>query len=205
MLRPLTVTLLFSITAHTALLLSWAVQQPSLAVAPQATAPMELQLSLVTQTIPPPARQIPKQVITTLEAPALATPRVTTATPLPIQTEEISLSTATASTSLSAHILDDTMRSRVLQRVHSDFTHYFYYPLLARRNGWQGHVLLGFAVEADGAITHAHVARGSGYRILDESALAALQQVQSLPQTTHWLNGGRIELKLPVEYRLTGG
>lgn len=81
----------------------------------------------------------------------------------------------------------------------------FYYPYAARRNGWEGKVLLGFAVESNGKITDAHVAQGSGYSILDESALSALQQVQQLPTSAGMVNSTRLQLNLPVIYRLHGG
>lgn len=78
---------------------------------------------------------------------------------------------------------------------------YFHYPPLAQRRGWQGEVLLAFRLESDGRIRDAHVARSSGYTMLDRAALASLQQLGGiatpLPNTRH--------MELPVIYRLQEG
>lgn len=203
--QPLTITIIFSIAAHATLLISWAAQHPTFTVASPATAPTEYHISLVNETLQQPALRHPEQIIVAVNQPSPSLPSTTVAEPLGTQPHKSSAEVSSPSIPSLAQVTDNTLRSKVLQHVQTHFANYFYYPMLARRNGWQGHVLLGFAVEADGAITHTHIAHGSGYAILDESALAALQQVQSLPQATHWLNGGRVELKLPVEYHLTGG
>jgi len=203
--RPLTITIVFSVAAHAALLLSWVVHDATFTVASPETAPNQFHISLVDAVFQPPTPRKSEQPVVAVKQPPSVTPPADVAVPLPMQADQSPPADASPSLPSSAQVIDNTLRSKVLLQVQTHFSNYFYYPLLARRNGWQGHVLLGFAVEADGAITHTHIARGSGYAILDESALAALQQVQSLPHATHGLNGGRVELKLPVEYRLTGG
>jgi TonB family protein len=97
------------------------------------------------------------------------------------------------------------VRDRVLSRIRADLHQYFVYPLLARRQGWQGRVLLGFSVEANGMIHNIHVAAGSGYAILDTSAVDALSRVQHLYEVSNWLQGERLELQMPVVFRLQGG
>lgn len=96
-------------------------------------------------------------------------------------------------------------RAQVLSRVRENFAQHFYYPMLARRHGWQGQVLLGFSVAANGSIHDVHVQRGSGYSLLDESAQSALNRIKQLHQVQHWLGGATMQLQLSVVYRLQGG
>lgn len=104
-----------------------------------------------------------------------------------------------------AEIRRREIRDRVLSRIRTHLDQYFVYPLLAQREGWQGRVLLGFSVEANGMIRNIHVAAGSGYPLLDTSAVAALSRVQHLYDAGSWLQGERLELQMPVIFRLQGG
>ncbi len=75
---------------------------------------------------------------------------------------------------------------------------HFRYPLIARKRGWQGEVLLSFDVDSDGRISHVQISRSSGYRALDEAALRALDQVGRVEQAPLV----RVSLQLPVTYKL---
>jgi TonB family protein len=105
----------------------------------------------------------------------------------------------------AAELRRSEIRDRVLSKIRSHLNQYFVYPLLAQREGWQGQVLLGFSVEANGKIRNIHIAAGSGYPILDTSAVAALSRVQYLYEASGWLQGRRLELQMPVIFRLQGG
>jgi len=106
---------------------------------------------------------------------------------------------------VSAQIQQLQIRDRVLSRIRSHLDQYFFYPLLAQREGWQGRVLLGFSVEANGAIRNIHVAVGSGYSILDHSAVSALSRLDTISEAGNWLRGKRLVLQMPVVFRLQGG
>lgn len=120
----------------------------------------------------------------------------------PIATSQLQRDVASAA---AAELQQVQIRDRVLSRIRNHLNQYFVYPLLARREGWQGRVLLGFSVEADGAIRNIHVAAGSGYSILDNSAVSALSQINSLTEVGSWLRGQRLDLQMPVIFRLQGG
>lgn len=113
--------------------------------------------------------------------------------------------TAAAPAHQQAALLRGEIRARVLSRIRTDLQQYFVYPLLAQRRGWQGRVLLGFSVAADGMIRNIHVASGSGYPLLDSSAVTALARVHHLYATRGWLQGKPLELQLPVIFQLQGG
>lgn len=81
-----------------------------------------------------------------------------------------------------------------------EIARHFSYPLLARRHGWQGEVLLAFRLEADGRISEARVLRSSGYGILDRAALTALGKVGRIGSG---IRRG-LAMELPVIYRLEG-
>lgn len=83
--------------------------------------------------------------------------------------------------------------------LQQEIARHFTYPLLARKHGWQGEVLLAFRLEADGRIINARIARSSGYEILDRAALTALGKVKRINS-----GSGGFAMQLPVIYRLEG-
>lgn len=76
------------------------------------------------------------------------------------------------------------------------------YPQQARDNNWEGDVLLGVVVRANGNVS-INVKRSSRFRVLDAGAVAALRQaVQEVPVPPA-LRGREAPLKdLMVQYRL---
>lgn len=49
------------------------------------------------------------------------------------------------------------------------------YPYLARRNGWEGEVLIKAVIGADGRLLHAEIQQSSGHAALDQDALKVLR------------------------------
>lgn len=92
--------------------------------------------------------------------------------------------------------------NHLLGKVRTEFARHFRYPPLARERGWEGQVVLGFSLQADGHLDRIHIARSSGYHVLDESARAALRQVGMVADARQWLNGHAVDMQLPVIYRL---
>jgi len=78
----------------------------------------------------------------------------------------------------------------------------FAYPPLALRLGYQGQVLVAVAIEADGNIASATLARSSGHRILDLAAIESVLAIRHAPQLQQWLRGRSISINVPVTYRL---
>jgi periplasmic protein TonB len=96
----------------------------------------------------------------------------------------------------------DAAVAAIQSLVLSDLRRYFDYPSVARRYGWQGTVWLAFTVEANGAVDRIHVANSSGYDVLDRSAVVAMRRVGRLPETSGWLGGRALEMRVPIIYRL---
>lgn len=92
--------------------------------------------------------------------------------------------------------------AQIKARLNTDLARYFDYPYVARLRGWEGTVLLAFNIEANGRLQGIHVARSSGYAVLDNSALSALRKVERLVETTAWLQSRELNMQIPVIYRL---
>jgi TonB family protein len=98
-----------------------------------------------------------------------------------------------------------TLTTRLAGQLRNALAPYFAYPMMARRNGWQGQVSVGLRVEADGHLSHVRIAHSSGYRLLDSAALATLSHISSVPQAVGWLEGRHFDMVLPIDYRLIDG
>lgn len=75
------------------------------------------------------------------------------------------------------------------------------YPYLARRNGWEGEVLIKAVIGADGRLLHAEIQQSSGHETLDQDALKVLRASTplELEQNPSWQQA---TLTIPVAYRL---
>ncbi|MCX7966820.1 MAG: energy transducer TonB [Syntrophorhabdaceae bacterium] len=71
------------------------------------------------------------------------------------------------------------------------------YPEKARKMGWEGRVILSFAINETGTINEIKILKSSGYPLLDEAAKEALLKIDKL-QKRH----ERLIVQLPVEFRL---
>ncbi len=77
------------------------------------------------------------------------------------------------------------------------------YPLLARRRGYEGSVLLAFVVKADGTCGDIRVLETSGHEVLDQAAVRALGGWRFSPATR---NGRPVasEQRIRFTFRLQG-
>lgn len=75
------------------------------------------------------------------------------------------------------------------------------YPWEARRNRWQGTVLLAVTVSPSGRPIAIDIARSSGYGVLDEAAVEAVRQWRFVPARR---NGVAVEdrVAVPITFRL---
>ncbi len=99
-------------------------------------------------------------------------------------------------------ISHEPARAHLQARLLTELARHFSYPDMARRRGWEGTVLLGLSVESDGRLDKIHVARSSGYAVLDRSALNSLSRLGRLVEASAWLDGRGMDMQLPVIYRL---
>ena len=75
------------------------------------------------------------------------------------------------------------------------------YPEIARRNGWEGRVLVRVEVSAEGRPLSTAIAKSSGYGVLDQSALRAVKSWRFQPRTVAGIpTAGSVEV--PVNFAL---
>ncbi len=96
-------------------------------------------------------------------------------------------------------------RARIQSRLRALLDRYFEYPHVARLRGWEGEVQLLLRVLADGRLDGLRVARGSGFAVLDASALHSLAKIGRLEEAAEWLNGRTLDMQIVVVYRLRDG
>ncbi len=76
------------------------------------------------------------------------------------------------------------------------------YPHDARRNGWEGQVLLRVTIGAEGDLRDIIVQDSSGYELLDQAAQQAVRQACPLPLQRK-IHRPEVAISLPVVYRLS--
>lgn len=79
------------------------------------------------------------------------------------------------------------------------------YPRGALRAGLEGEVGVRFTLDRGGHLLHAEVERSSGFKLLDQAALELLQRAQPYPLPPLDQGIDRLELSLPVAYRIEPG
>lgn len=131
-------------------------------------------------TIPPEPSPVEEPVIATAES-SLASPAQ------PLEIAGISDSVARQTEYITAQY--GVIRDKVY--------HAIVYPLLAQEEGLQGTVKLSFQVNRDGSVESVRVINGSGYKLLDNSAVKAIQRAAPFPRAPD-----RLEIILPVVYQL---
>lgn len=75
------------------------------------------------------------------------------------------------------------------------------YPDTARRQGWEGRVMVRASVDPNGRVTAVSVASSSGYGVLDQAALRAVKGWRFLPKTIGGAPTASI-IEVPVNFSL---
>ena len=76
------------------------------------------------------------------------------------------------------------------------------YPAAARRGGVEGTAILSFAIAADGTVTAYALVRSSGSGLLDRAVASLIQSASPVPPIPPALGVDRLEVSVPVSYRL---
>lgn len=77
------------------------------------------------------------------------------------------------------------------------------YPRVAQKRRQQGVVLLHIVLDRDGRVIEAHIQESSGYRLLDDAALAMLKRAQPLPPIPDDIREERLRFVVPVQFFVT--
>lgn len=188
-------------------------QAPSIAVAESQSAGISIQLverqqakaTAKTRPVPRPqsvaARPAKSEPTGPLPNPDNAKPEVSpTANAAAISPQAEAHATGSEAPPDSVALDEAALHASLKEAVQLELARHFTYPLLARKRGWQGEVVLAFRLETDGSISDARIARSSGYGLLDRAALTVLGKIKRIG------NGAPRDfaMQLPVIYRLEG-
>ena len=83
----------------------------------------------------------------------------------------------------------------IIRRIIADSIEY---PIVARRMGWEGTVVVGFTLSKDGDLLGVEIIKSSGYSLLDEYTVSVIKEVYKrfpLPKSD-------VRIKIPVSYHL---
>lgn len=89
----------------------------------------------------------------------------------------------------------------MLQALRSRVEQLKRYPPLARKNEWEGQVVVRAVLKEDGSLVDLKVDKSSGHQILDEDALEVLRQVSPL-KLQRPLGKPQIIVKVPIRYEM---
>ncbi|MBU2952770.1 energy transducer TonB, partial [Marinobacter sp. F3R08] len=89
-----------------------------------------------------------------------------------------------------------------LSRLSRHLARYYDYPRRARRLGQEGTPVIVFEFRRDGSLVAHSLRSSSGHPLLDDSALAMLEQAAPLPPVPEEISGQRFNYALPVRFRL---
>ncbi|MBT8439804.1 MAG: energy transducer TonB, partial [Gammaproteobacteria bacterium] len=76
------------------------------------------------------------------------------------------------------------------------------YPKRAKKRRQQGLVKVGFVIKGNGKITNVCVIESSGYKMLDQAAMAAVSAVNHFKPIPQGIYRDNWEFVVPVEYQL---
>ena len=88
------------------------------------------------------------------------------------------------------------------QRLGELFARHQEYPRVAAMRGWEGEVRLRLKVARKGNLIGVALDRSSGFDVLDQHALAMLEQLASLPPLPEALDANEIQVVVPINYKL---
>lgn len=93
----------------------------------------------------------------------------------------------------------------VINYLHAEFRIRFQYPLLARKRGWSGEVVIALNVDHNGLIDEIAIQKSSGYPVLDNNAVQTFRAIGTVTPAIQSRINSRQHLAIPVVYTLTGG
>jgi len=82
-------------------------------------------------------------------------------------------------------------------RLRAAIERHVVYPSLARRQGWQGKVVVTFLLGPGGQVRDLRVQQSSGYPSLDQSAVQAVERAAPLPPA-----GEPVQIVMPIAFAL---
>lgn len=114
------------------------------------------------------------------------------------------MAVSTEETNQTVNNPSSNIANNMVQYLETEFRTRFKYPLVARKRGWQGKVVVAMDVSKAGHIHNINIKQSSGHAILDNNAVRtfeAIGNINSLRKDHH----RDYRLSIPVIYKLTEG
>ena len=96
----------------------------------------------------------------------------------------------------------NTLRGQFTGQVRQRIAEAKYYPRIARRRGMEGQPIIAFTLTRGGGLLRANLIQTSGFQLLDEAALEAVQQAAPYPEIPAELKTETYQFKLPISFIL---
>jgi protein TonB len=97
---------------------------------------------------------------------------------------------------------EKTLLNRYLQEVAAKIHAVKQYPRKARKEGWEGTVVIKLHILPTGKVEKIELAEKSQYDVLNEAALQAITKAQPFPKFYHGLSMQSMTLKVPIQFTL---
>ena len=97
------------------------------------------------------------------------------------------------------------LNNDMVKELQSEFQARFKYPMMARKRGWQGKVVLALHINLQGNIADIAVKRSSGYKVLDHNAVKTFKAIGKLSPNLHDRIRTSHSFNIPIIYQLNGG
>ena len=131
--------------------------------------------------------------------------------PMPGNNSEIALVQTTARQSTNDPGVENISHSApnvandMIKYLETEFRTRFKYPMVARKRGWQGKVVVGVDVNKAGLIHNVNIKQSSGYAVLDNNAIRTFEDIGDIIPALSKGNSRSYQFTIPVIYQLTKG
>lgn len=135
---------------------------------------------------------------------AAASESVATATPTAVSTPSVAPAAEVARPAAPAVAArpQSELLERYRQRLGELLARQHEYPRIAALRGWEGEVRLRLKVARKGNLLGVVLDHSSGFDVLDQHAMAMLENLASLPPLPDALEANEIQVVVPVNYKL---
>lgn len=154
---------------------------------------------------PQQAKQQPRREHQSVPAAGFVQPPIAVAaaeTPTSLASPPVAAQTTAPVAPVSPVPPQNSLLAAYRQRLTEIFAGQQTYPRVAALRGWEGEVRLRLRVARKGNLIAVHLDHSSGFDVLDQHALAMLEQLASLPPLPDGLDVNEIQVVVPVNYKL---
>ena len=127
------------------------------------------------------------------------TPRIITHTKARQEEEEVSLEPQSSVQTLKDDVLRKLLKDYI-RTLQVKIINAVYYPEDAKESGWEGTTKLSLLIASDGSLKQATILESSGYDILDEAALDAVNNQAPYFPFPHQLKQKELNIEVPITY-----